>query len=391
MMRLTKKHQKEGETLSMKSITEILGGAQILFDISFDLQDIFEEYLTEQHRAFLAMLRVIEEHLPILGIRYRGRGRKPYETQPIIRAFLAKSFFTIESTTDLLQRLRSDSSLRRICGFSNVPSASTFSRRLKIFSDQHIMEQTLYKMVRKYHEGRLVGHISRDSTAIEAREKPANKKKNVVNQNKPKRRRGRPRKGESRPVKQKKRLFRQLSMSCGKALKELDRACAWGCKKNSQGNIQFWKGYKLHLDVTDTGIPVTAVVTGANVHDSQTAIPMEKLTERNVTHLYSLMDAAYDAPEIRDYIGRRGRVALIDHNKRRKDSREHMDPAMKQRFRIRTTVERSNSHLKDWLLPSKLMVRGHKKVTFCIMTGVVCLAAIKILQHFILPALQALE
>ena len=116
---------------------------------------------------------------------------------------------------------------------------------------------------------------------------------------------------------------------------------------------------------------------------------MEKLTERNVTHLYSLMDAAYDASEIRGYIAARGRVALIDHNKRRNDSREPMDPAMKQRFKTRSTVERSNAHLKDWLLPSKLMVRGHTKVTFCLMAGVVCLAATKILQYFILPTLES--
>ena len=373
----------------MKSLTEIIGDGQLLFNISFDLQDIFEEYLTEQHRAFLAMLRVIEEHLPPLGIIYTGRGRKPHETLPILRAFLAKSFFTIETTSDLLQRLKSDSSLRRICGFTEVPSASTFSRRLKIFSDHHIMEQTLYTMVREYHAGRLVGHISRDSTAICAREKPANKKKDVKLPKKPKRKRGRPRKGEIRPPKEPTRLHKQLSRSSGEALRELDSACAWGCKKNSQGNVQFWKGYKLHLDVTDVGIPVTAVVTGANVHDSQTAIPMEKLTERNITHLYSLMDSAYDAVEIRDYITARGRVALIDQNKRRNDSRKPMDSAAKKRFRIRSTVERSNSHLKDWLLPSKLMIRGYTKVTFCLMSGVLCLAAMKILQYYILPALES--
>ncbi|SIQ96576.1 hypothetical protein SAMN05920897_1203 [Alkalispirochaeta americana] len=33
----------------MKSITEIIGGAQILFDISFDIQDSFEEYLTTKY------------------------------------------------------------------------------------------------------------------------------------------------------------------------------------------------------------------------------------------------------------------------------------------------------------------------------------------------------
>ena len=43
----------------MKSITEILGGSQMLLGISYEIQDIFEEYLTEEHRSFLAMLRVL--------------------------------------------------------------------------------------------------------------------------------------------------------------------------------------------------------------------------------------------------------------------------------------------------------------------------------------------
>ena len=88
------------------------------------------------------------------------------------------------------------------------------------------------------------------------------------------------------------------------------------------------------------GIAVTAVVTGANVHDSQAAIPMEKLSERNITHLYSLMDSAYGAVEIREYITARGRIALIDLNKRRTDSRRPPDPAGKERFRIRSMLER---------------------------------------------------
>ncbi|GEM_PF-2574766 len=58
----------------------------------------------------------------------------------------------------------------------------------------------------------------------------------------------------------------------------------------------------------------------------------------------------------------RGHVSLIAHNKGSKNSRYKMDPAMKQRFGIRSTVERVKSHLKDWLFPSKLMVRGYKKV-----------------------------
>ena len=49
----------------MKSITEILGGAQLLLGVSFDLQSTFEEYLTVEQRAFLVALRVIEENVPL--------------------------------------------------------------------------------------------------------------------------------------------------------------------------------------------------------------------------------------------------------------------------------------------------------------------------------------
>jgi len=49
----------------MKSITEILGGAQLLLGISFDLQTTFKEYLSTEQRAFLVTLRVIEENVPL--------------------------------------------------------------------------------------------------------------------------------------------------------------------------------------------------------------------------------------------------------------------------------------------------------------------------------------
>jgi transposase len=369
----------------MKSITEILGGSQMLLGISYEIQDVFEEYLTGEHRTFLSMLRIIESTGVSVDSIYQGRGRKPYEEEPILRAFFAKYYFKIESNRELLHRLKSDSNLRRICGFRQVPSESTFSRRMKSYGEKHLMEQMLAVMVKTIHEGRIVGHLSRDSTAIIAREKPVNKKKEV----KPvKRKRGRPKKGDERQKKTEKRLTRQIRMKAEKSIRELNRDCSWGCKKNSQGNVQFWKGYKLHLDVTDMGIPVSAVVTGANVHDSQVSLPLEKMSEKRVTHLYSLMDAAYDAPQIREYSSQKGRIALIDQNKRRKDDREPMNPAEKQRFKIRSTVERTNSHLKDWLLPSKLLVKGFLKVNFVLMAGVVCLTALKILQQFILPSIQ---
>ena len=38
------------------------------------------------------------------------------------------------------------------------------------------------------------------------------------------------------------------------------------------------------------------------------------------------------------------------------------------------------------LVPAQIFVSGVKKVSFLLMRGVLCLAALKILQYFILPA-----
>lgn len=363
----------------MTTITQLLGGAQILLGINYDLQGCFEQYLTDDQRAFLASLRLICLHQPALERGSSATGRPAYENEPFMRAFLAKSFFRIPSTDDLRKRLQSDPNLKRICGFTAVPSAATFSRRLALLSQSEVPGRTLNRLGTDFHKDKIVGHVSRDSTAIIARETPSNRKRDVVPE--PKRKRGRPRKGESRPEKKRSRLERQLRMKPGKAVAELDKACAWGCKTNSQGNVMFWKGYKLHLDVTDRGIPVTAVVTGANVHDSQVAIPMEKWTERKVDFLYSVMDSAYDAAPITNYIEGMGRVPLIDPNKRRGSERKVFSPAQKERFKVRTTVERANAHLKDWLLPAQIFVRGISKVSFTLMCGVLMLAALKILQE----------
>ncbi len=46
--------------------------------------------------------------------------------------------------------------------------------------------------------------------------------------------------------------------------------------------MSYRKGLKLHLDVTDPGIPITALVTGANVYNSQLPIPMEQITGKNI-------------------------------------------------------------------------------------------------------------
>jgi hypothetical protein len=134
--------------------------------------------------------------------------------------------------------------------------------------------------------------------------------------------------------------------------------------------------------VSDTGFLLSAFVSGANEHDSQLAIPMEKMTEDKV--FFSLMDAAYDSAVIDNFIRSRRRIPIIDPNNRGKESRPPLDPAKKERFKMQTEAERANSILKDRLLSRKLYVKGHTKVSFVLFSVVVCLADLRTIQYLIL-------
>jgi uncharacterized membrane protein YbaN (DUF454 family) len=49
-----------------------------------------------------------------------------------------------------------------------MPSLASFSRRFAEYASLALADQPLQKMVQNYHEGKVVGHVSRDSTAIAA-------------------------------------------------------------------------------------------------------------------------------------------------------------------------------------------------------------------------------
>jgi transposase len=238
------------------------------------LQDVFEEYLTDEYKTFLHIVRVLEDAQKPLARGYAGTGRIPYQYQPFVRSVPAKCFFKIGTTTQFIHRLQTDSNLRLLCGFEKVPGKSTFSRNFAVLSQTALMSEIPDTLVKEAHAGQAVYHASRDSTAREAREKPP--KKPGKAEKKEKKRRWRPQKGEIRPSKPETAVERQVRESVEDSLKNIDTACAHGCKKNSHGAVQFWTGYKLHLDVSDTGFPLSAFVNGANVHDSQLAMPWKR-------------------------------------------------------------------------------------------------------------------
>src|SRR5450830_847240 len=147
-------------------------------------------------------------------------------------AFFAASLDLRASFGDLLQtifapRLCVDKSLRRLCGWeyvSEVPSEATFSRAFAEFAVSELPAHVHEALIKRTHAERLVGHISRDVTAIEAREKPMR----VAAPATPKRQRGRPRKGEAVPKKEPRRLQRQGPMSLAEMLADLPSTARWG-------------------------------------------------------------------------------------------------------------------------------------------------------------------
>lgn len=147
---------------------------------------------------------------------------------------MAKMAYNLPTTRALLDRVATDKALRRLCSWAcknRVPDEWTFSRAFAEFSKSRLPERVHEALIRESYAGEWVGHISRDSTAIEAREKPVKNaaiKATLV-------RRGRPRKGEVR-VRQQTRIEKQAEgMALIDMIADLPTACNVGTKKNSKG------------------------------------------------------------------------------------------------------------------------------------------------------------
>jgi hypothetical protein len=343
------------------------------------LERCFEEPLTERQAQLVAVLEVvrIEEHVASRSLQWLGRKRK--DRRALARAFVAKAVYGLPTTEALIESLRGGSNLRRICGWQpedQVPSASTFCRAFDEFATSQLCDRVHAALVKEHVSERLVGHICRDSTEIEAREKPVKRPPKAPQA---KRRVGRPKKGEAVGHKRTTRLPRQVEQSAKEALAGLPTACDVGAKLNPKGHRHHWIGYKTHLDVNDAGLPISVVTTSASLHDSQVAIPLEKLTAQRVTSLYSVMDSAYEASLIAQVCRDLGHVPIID-TKTRNGIKVPFDPATAQRYRVRTTVERAYSRLKDEFGARHVRVRGHRKVHSHIMFAVVALFADQLLK-----------
>jgi len=333
--------------------------------------------LSQQETHLVKILEIIEIERHIRRSR-RWTGRPAAERRAIGRSYVAKAVLGYPHTRSLINELLARPNLRLICGFPrqvDVPSEATFSRAFAEFANHGLGTVVHDALVRDYLHGELIGHVSRDSTAIIGREKAAKKEKIV----KVARKRGRPAKGEQLPAVEEKRLDRQVRQEPAVSLAELPMVCNRGTKKNAKGYQESWNGYKFHADVNDTMLPLSAVLTSASVHDSQVAIPLMKLTSSKVTYCYDLMDAAYDAWQIRDLSQALGHVAIIDRNPRQSQPLP-MSPHEAKRYNERSSVERFNGRLKEEYGGRNVMVRGPAKVMMHLMFGVVALFADQLIR-----------
>ncbi|MDP2819598.1 MAG: transposase [Polaromonas sp.] len=224
-------------------------------------------------------------------------------------AFLAKAVLDLKSTRALIERLQADSKLRRLCGFDlrhALPSEATFNRAFDEFARDELMQRVHARMIEDTLADRLLAHISRDSTAIEARESIA--KKTMLKSSQPSR--------KANAVARKKVKFApaQSQVHWGASAARRLSKCflnsillgAIGTKKNAQGYKISWKGYKLHLDTACCGVPISA---------------------QRVDACYELMDAAYCSAVIREEIQAAGRVPLIDHKPAQREKKAEVCPS----------------------------------------------------------------
>lgn len=326
----------------------------------------------EQRLVRICELLNLEKHVPFVGAL---TGRPLAQRIPIARAFIAKSVYNFATTSILIENLLRNATLRYLCGWTSkrdVPSESTFSRAFAEFAAMQLPSNIHEAMVKTQCGPKLAGHISRDGTAIEVREKPT--KKTTITPAAPKRKKGRPRKDEEPRIKEPTKQEIQLTRSLEENHADIPVVCDWGTKRDSKGNSYSWVGYKLHIDTIDGDIPVSAILSSASMHDSQAAIPLAQMSAQRITNLYDLMDSAYDSKCIRQMSSMLNHVAIIDSNKRTGEKVE-FEPARQLRYNQRSSSERVNSNLKDNYGGSMVRVKGAKKVMAHLMFGIVAMTA----------------
>lgn len=342
--------------------------------------------LPSNYKKLIALLEIIRIEDAFPCTRF-NRGRPGRDKKFIARAFIAKSVLRIQHTNQIIHMLEQDKQLRVICGWevsSKIPSPSKFSRAFKEMSEKSLLSKVHEVLVSKIYEDKIVHHIIKDSTPIIGREK-AFKKEGTTKERKAL--------ANKRYLEEKKgkllsRRKKQLqSLNLDEAINELPSKCDMGSKINAQGYLTPWKGYKLHVALTDECIPTGAILTSASLNDCEVAIPLANKSNRAVKNFYDLMDAAYDVDEVKEHSRILGHVPIIDQNPRGKVKKLEKEAewerkkilnfrtAEDKRYKERFAKERFNASMKDYFGGRGIFYRGSSKVYCHLMFGIIAFTA----------------
>jgi hypothetical protein len=340
--------------------------------------------LSSKEEKLMRILELAQIELYVSEVKITN---PPKHRKEIARAFVAKSVYNLQTTRDLIDRLKVDRALRIICGWRyphNIPSEAKFSRVYGELAHSRIADKTHQAFIEEYLSDTLFFYSSTDSTAIDVREKPLKKEKVL----KVKKKRGRKRHDNPTPVVPKELSVCNQQLTMDSTIQMLNGISTFtdiGRKINAKGNGYAWIGGKLHLGVVDGDIPITAIYTCASVHDSQIAIPVINETTRRVDYLYDLCDKAYDAEPIIAFSKARGHTPIIDVNPRNCEETKiaiegdkllikmGFHTSMNNHYNHRSSVERVNSYLKDSFGCKHIYVKGATKVASHLMFGVLAL------------------
>lgn len=331
-----------------------------------DVSSCFFSKPTEKELEFMAYWNALIGMAPYAVTRERKmmNGRPGYPLSSILAVWTVKEFFSLKTITATLEFIRSSSSIRTICSLDIIPSAASISRRTAELEEVMDIDSIHSLLCSSFYKDRLVCNLSIDSTIIEGREKPAarERKKSAG-------RRGRRKKGseEAKAAAEKRQKTEDLHAleengDIQEYINTLCGECSLTGKNNSKGHMQWFIGYKAHLAVDDFGIPVASFITGACVTDAKVAIPLIRTANDRCTFLYALMDGGYSDKRIAQFLSSIGKVPVIDFKAVRNGIKPEMDMAKRSRFKARTTVERTNSEMKENFLPYELYSRGRRAI-----------------------------
>ena len=302
--------------------------------------------LTEQEQRLVTIRALVHrEHAGPQSASRQWRGRPLKEREARARSCVATAVVGYPPPRSVRHAWRTTAPLRTRCGGAHrraVPSASTCSRAVAEWATRGLATGVPDALVQEPLSTARLGPGSRDAPAIQGREKP-------VKQGKPPkapRQKGRPATGGQQAPTPPKRLEVPRRQAAQAASALLPPAGDRGVKHTATGDTATWHGLQRHVDVHESGLPLSALVTAAAVPESQAAIPLRQWTSGQGTSCSDLLDAAEDARQSGEPSRARGHGPSMDRNPRGGPVGPRA-PQEAQRSNERTASERFNRRLKE--------------------------------------------